>query len=351
MKRFILIFILSKVIFAENTCNFSDYFKKNIHINLDTKGLQIGSLIDFAVKLDNEFIFVDPKGKQVAIFAEKGTFKKFIGRSGEGPGEFQTPKSVAIDKEGKIYIADNDARRINIFDRNGDFLNSFVITGMHWVPWTMRINSNGDIFMAGYKEDFEHPFTGTWIHKYNIKGKYLKSFYPTNRFAIGQLLAYYSLCSFDIDTDDYLFAVQASEYKIYKHDSEGRLIKTFGKAPSYFIKPKRFPPPKKWQLLSDKEREELTKSWTHIKKLIIVKNKYILLILETNNLLKRYESKYIIDIYDKDGNLIVGGLGTNYKLLCKDHNSNLYFLIYTDEEDPTRGEPQYIIGKYSLKLE
>lgn len=341
----ILFFCLLFSFFAEGSENFSDYFVRESQVHLQTKSLKIGSMTDFAISLDNDFIFVDAIGKKVIVFDNRGNFKKFIGRIGEGPGEFQLPKSIAIDREGKIYIADNDARRINIYDRNGEFLNSFIITGLHWVPYIMKIDSLGNIYMGGYKEDFEHPFTGTWIHKYSLEGKYIKSFFPTNKIARGKVMAYYSHCSFDIGLDNFLYAIQATEYKIYKYDLEGRLIRTFGNPSPYYVKPKGFPSAQKWRLLSDKAKEELLNSWTHISKLLLVKNRYILIILEI-----RPQHKFVIDIYDKNGNM-VAGVETNFKPLCKDNKDNLYFLVYTDEVEPIKEEPQYIIGKYSLRLD
>jgi len=346
--RFYLFFLLIPL-FCEERGDFSNIFIMSSQVNLKTEGLKIGYLRDIAITLDNKFVFVDFSGKKVVMFGKNGNFERFIGGTGEGPGEFQLPKSVAIDKKGRIYIADNERRRINIYDKEGNFLNSFIITGLHWVPYVMKIDSVGNIYMGGYKEDFEHPFTGTWIHKYNSSGKYLKSFFPTNEIAKGQIMAYYSLCSFDIDSENYIYATQATEYKIYKYDSEGNLLKKFGKAPPYYIRPQKFPSPEKWQLMSDKEQENIINSWTHLTKVILVKNKYLLLVLERKEQAKK-GYKFLIDIFDKNGDLIAGGIGTNYKLLCKDKDDNLYFLIYTNEEEP-EGEPRYIIGKYSLKLE
>lgn len=89
-------------------------------------------------------------------------------------------------------------------------------------------------------------------------------------------------------------------------------------------------------------------SWTQLVNLIVVKS-WVLIVLQTNNL-KGNKVKYIIDIYNRNGDLIIGGIKTDYRLLCKDKGGDLYFLIYTDEEEAIEKSPQYIIGVYSLKL-
>ena len=77
---------------------------------------------------------------------------------------------------------------------------------------------------------------------------------------------------------------------------------------------------------------------------MIVKNTYLLLVIEINNLIKGFNKKYVIDIWDKEGNFVAGGIQTDYRLLCRDKEDNLYFLINKDEQ-------KYSIGKYHLTLD
>lgn len=57
-----------------------------------------------------------------------------------------------------------------------------------------------------------------------------------------------------------------------------------------------------------------------------------------NNLIKGFDKKYVIDIWDKEGNFIAWEIQTDYKLLCKNKDDYLYFLIYTDVEEPLEKE-------------
>ena len=45
-----------------------------------------------------------------------------IGRRGNGNGEFDAPRDVAVDAAGTIYVADTQNNRIQLFDANGAFL-------------------------------------------------------------------------------------------------------------------------------------------------------------------------------------------------------------------------------------
>lgn len=52
-----------------------------------------------------------------------------FGSLGEGDGEFHTPSDIAVDKDGLCYVTDQFNNRIQIFDRDGTWLNSFGEAG------------------------------------------------------------------------------------------------------------------------------------------------------------------------------------------------------------------------------
>jgi hypothetical protein len=64
---------------------------------------------------------------RVAKFDRFGNWIKSFGVRGEKPGEFNTPHSIASDREGNIYVADRFNRRIQVFDGEGNFLRAFTI--------------------------------------------------------------------------------------------------------------------------------------------------------------------------------------------------------------------------------
>ena len=92
----------------------------------------------------------------------------------------------------------------------------------------------------------------------------------------------------------------------------------------------------------------LSKTWTKIIRIEVVED-VILLVMEMNNLVKGINCKYLIDIYDVEGNRLYQGIKTDYKLLCSDKQGNIYFLLYTDEEEALDTSPKYEIGIFRLK--
>ena len=52
-----------------------------------------------------------------------------MGLKGGGSGEFVEPVGVAVDAAGQVYVSDNGNGRLQIFTRDGKFVNEFSRTG------------------------------------------------------------------------------------------------------------------------------------------------------------------------------------------------------------------------------
>ncbi|MCJ7579609.1 MAG: 6-bladed beta-propeller, partial [Candidatus Aminicenantes bacterium] len=84
-------------------------------------------IVDIAVDSENSIFILDIKEKVLYKFSEEGKLQKRIGRSGQGPGEFERPNSVFIDAKDNIYILDSQNRRVEVFKNNGDFTKSIKL--------------------------------------------------------------------------------------------------------------------------------------------------------------------------------------------------------------------------------
>jgi DNA-binding beta-propeller fold protein YncE len=59
---------------------------------------------------------------RVAKIDKDGNWIKSWGEPGSGPGQFNTPHSIATDDRGNVYVADRGNRRIQVFDGDGNYL-------------------------------------------------------------------------------------------------------------------------------------------------------------------------------------------------------------------------------------
>ena len=101
-------------------------------------------------------VVITPKGdifvtdgygnSRVVHFDAQGRFVRAWGKLGVGPGEFSLPHAIDVDSQGRLYVADRNNVRIQVFDQEGKFL-------AEWrnllVPWTVRIDQKDRIWSCG----------------------------------------------------------------------------------------------------------------------------------------------------------------------------------------------------------
>src|ERR1700739_3638343 len=56
-----------------------------------------------------------------------GKWLKSFGEPGDGPGQLNTPHSIALDANDNVYVADRGNHRIQVFDKEGKFQRQIVI--------------------------------------------------------------------------------------------------------------------------------------------------------------------------------------------------------------------------------
>ena len=83
---------------------------------------------------DNIYISDGYINSRVAKFDKHGNWIKSWGERGSGgvhanenPGMFNTPHNIGIDRQNNVYVADRGNRRIQVFDRDGNFQRFIVL--------------------------------------------------------------------------------------------------------------------------------------------------------------------------------------------------------------------------------
>ena len=59
---------------------------------------------------------------RISKFTKDGKFVRSFGKWGTGPAEFKTPHDIALDAQGRLFVADRGNHRIQILDQDGNFL-------------------------------------------------------------------------------------------------------------------------------------------------------------------------------------------------------------------------------------
>ena len=85
---------------------------------------------DVAVAPTGEFYVSDGYGNsRVVKFSREGQYLLEWGKKGAGPGEFNLPHAIVLDRQGRVYVADRTNARIQVFDSGGKFLTEWAKVG------------------------------------------------------------------------------------------------------------------------------------------------------------------------------------------------------------------------------
>jgi DNA-binding beta-propeller fold protein YncE len=94
------------------------------HDKADEKARLFGPT-NVAVDSQGRIYVADTQGFVVKIFDAQGNFLRKVGELGVTPGQFALPKGVAVDREGRLYVVDAAAPVIQLFDADGKLLMYF----------------------------------------------------------------------------------------------------------------------------------------------------------------------------------------------------------------------------------
>ena len=94
----------------------------------------------------------DSGNNRVVKYSKDGTFIKSWGKTGYGPGEFRMLHSIAIDNQGRVFVADRGNNRIQIFDQEGKFLAQWTQFGR---PSGITFDDKGQIYVTDSESDNE----------------------------------------------------------------------------------------------------------------------------------------------------------------------------------------------------
>ena len=87
---------------------------------------------------------------RIVKYSNDGTFIRAFGGTGHGPGQLYGPHAIAMDEDGRLFVADRQNQRIVIFDQDGNYINRWTQFGM---PSDIAIDDNGRIYVADSESD------------------------------------------------------------------------------------------------------------------------------------------------------------------------------------------------------
>src|SRR5207237_5563579 len=84
---------------------------------------------------------------RISKFSKDGKFIQMWGKKGSGPGEFFAPHTIAIDSRGRLFVGDRSNNRIQIFDQEGNHLDTITQWGR---PSGIFIDKDDTMYLADF---------------------------------------------------------------------------------------------------------------------------------------------------------------------------------------------------------
>lgn len=294
------------------------------------------SLIAFVEDLDidsrSDIWISDWNSNCILKFDKSGKFKKIIAKKGKGPGDVYMVNRIIITKNDRVYTI-SALRVVKIFDIDGKYIDSFILTKGPFPSLCIKVNSKGNMIISGPMKRVDNQtklLTGEMLHIYDPKGKYIKSFFKMDE-KVGKFnLKSYISSAMDLDSNDNIYAVQSMDYKISVFDREGKILRHFGSKQKYYNAPGYL----SLKVKKDKnKRKEFEKSFTYVMDTFVFDKK--LAVLSRNHSDSELnEFRFFIDIYNRESGELIYGVIESDMLLYRVKNGKFYFLnIAKDDED------------------
>lgn len=115
---------------------------------------------DMAIASNGHVFVSDGYGNnRVVHFDQRGKFVKAWGKLGVGPNEFSLPHAIALDSQGRLYVADRNNVRIQVYNAEGQLIDSWANV---IVPWGFSMTAKDELWVCGstampWREDPAYP--------------------------------------------------------------------------------------------------------------------------------------------------------------------------------------------------
>jgi peptidylamidoglycolate lyase len=128
---------------------------------------------DIAFAADGNVYISDGYGNsRIAKFSPDGKFLFDWGKKGQGPGEFDLPHSVVVDAQGRVYVADRNNLRIQVFDAHGKFIAQWKSDELGR-PWSLTIGPDNLLYVVDGGDLKPDPPGRGQLLKLDLTGKIL----------------------------------------------------------------------------------------------------------------------------------------------------------------------------------
>ena len=163
---------------------------------------------------------LDDKAVQIKVYDPQGNFIRAIGRRGQGPGEFQTPGSFCLTPQQRLAVCDSLSRQLVIFDLDGQFIKALPDKTRSFME--VKVNNKGDIIATQMVLGDEAKEELVWFDS-DLKPLFTVASVPIARYPVFN--PYFPNIYFGLTGDANILWGITTEYVFNVVNPEGKIIK------------------------------------------------------------------------------------------------------------------------------
>jgi hypothetical protein len=199
----------------------------------------------FAVTEDGLYLIPDHKDGDVKVFDLRGKFVKRVGRKGQGPNEFISPRESDY-LDGRYVVMDMGKRQYMLYARDKDsILKQTHLLRSMYMGNDVAMMKDGNILMAGYKPDKDGNHWELFTYNFNTKQyghlvqAHTKFGYRSNKEyqKVRQDISVLDSSGFCDWWGEYAYLAWTGNLKIFKINLKTKHIQTFGKKTNNYRQP------------------------------------------------------------------------------------------------------------------
>jgi hypothetical protein len=129
-------------------------------IGEDDDDVIFGAIGGMVVDRDGRVYVADMQARQISVFSPDGDFLRHLGREGEGPGEYREPRSLVLMPNGNVGVIHEQPPKIVCFRASdGEFVEDFHLAEdpAHPFQRLSRVVSRGNTFVVYASDIPETP--------------------------------------------------------------------------------------------------------------------------------------------------------------------------------------------------
>ena len=210
-----------------------EFVQKIGEYDTEDENYMLYRVMDIARDSDGNIYVVDAGNYRIQKYDSNGQYLATFGRKGQGPSEFEYPRSIGLASNGNMYIYDQGNSRISVLSKEGRELRTFKF-GERAAEFQMLrsdefITKNISGIITDSFDALSEPvteYTLPLIQIYSNKGELLREFgkpFDYKDIFVNRSGNQFYSCS---DNNNFIYITFMYHNRVEKYSSEGELLLT-----------------------------------------------------------------------------------------------------------------------------